>query len=355
MAEIEYKADRRDDTIAGKLAELDQILLSHKRLVIILHDNPDPDALASGAALSYLARKRCNVPATIAYGGIIGRAENRAMVRELRILVKPISRVRPSASDAVALVDTQPGSGNNSLPGEISADIIIDHHPLSRGAKATFVDVRPGYGATATILVEWLLASATEIPVDLATALAYAISSETQDLGRETSERDIRAYLAVYPRSSMRKLARIIHAKLPRSYFFTLARALQQAVSFRNMICAHLGEVPTPEIVPEIADLLVRHERIGWSLCTGRFEKDLVVSIRSSNPRAKAGRLLRRIISSRGRAGGHDMTAGGRIPLDCDTSDSMDRLQENLMNAFARVLGHKEAHWRPLLEHTENP
>ncbi len=350
MSSRDMKAESGDEAIAIKLAELDQILLSQRRLLIVLHDNPDPDALASGAALSYLARKRCGVSATIAYGGIIGRAENRAMVRELKIPARHISRLRPSSYGNIALVDTQPGSGNNSLPSEVPATLVIDHHPLRRGVKAGFIEVKPDYGATATIMVEWLLASGVDIPANLATALSYAISSETQDLGRETSERDVHAYLAVYSRSSIRKLARIIHAKLPRSYFQTLARALHQAVSFRNVICAHLGDVPTPEIVPEIADLMVRHERIGWSLCTGRFDGSLILSVRSTHAGAKAGRLLRRLVANRGRAGGHDMTAGGRIPLEQGRNENPQLLEEKLAQDFARLLGHEDPKWRPLLE-----
>jgi nanoRNase/pAp phosphatase (c-di-AMP/oligoRNAs hydrolase) len=344
------RSENGNNAIATKLAELDRVLSSHRRLLIVLHDNPDPDALASGAALSYLAKKRCNVTTTIAYGGMIGRAENRVMVRELRIPVKQLPRIRLASYGNIAVVDTQPGAGNNSLPQDRSADVVIDHHPLRRGVRASFVEVKPNYGATATILVEWLLASGLEIPANLATALSYAISSETQDLGRETSERDVRAYLAVYPHSSMRKLSRIIHAKLPRSYFATLAKALHQAVSFRNLICVHLGEVPTPEIVPEIADLMVRHERIGWSLCTGRFNGDLVISVRSTNPRAKAGKLLQRLVANRGRAGGHDMTAGGRIPLQRNQQDADQALEQKLTQEFGRLLGQKEANWRPLLE-----
>src|SRR5262245_47771742 len=99
-------------------------------LIILPHDNPAPDALASAAAL------RCIVNAaheekevSIALGGIVGRAENRAMLRYLNINLVPVGEVDFAAGPQVALVDTQPGRSNNSLPGDFLPTVVIDHHP----------------------------------------------------------------------------------------------------------------------------------------------------------------------------------------------------------------------------------
>ncbi|NIS37901.1 phosphoesterase, partial [Candidatus Saccharibacteria bacterium] len=145
-----------------------------------------------------------------------------------------------------------------------------DHHPQQPKADADLFVVRPEIGVSATILIEWLKAGDIEIPADLATALAFAISSETQNLGREATKRDIDSYLHVYVKSSIRKLAQITYPKLPRSYFSTLAKALKKTYIYKNLICSHLGDVPNAEIVAEMADFLLRHERVGWSLCSGR-------------------------------------------------------------------------------------
>jgi nanoRNase/pAp phosphatase (c-di-AMP/oligoRNAs hydrolase) len=202
--------------------------------------------------------------------------------------------------------------------------------------------------------VEWLEESGLTAPINLATALAYAISSETQDLGREASRRDIQAYFKVFTKSSMRKLAQIIHPSLPRSYFVAVAKTLHRAKTFRNLICAHLGDITTPDMVAEMADLLLRHERMGWSFCTGRFADELIISLRSSYPRAKAGKLVRRLISNRmksaiDKVGGHDMTAGGRIPLTDSPGGDASDLEDKLSQNFAQALGYKEVEWRPLL------
>jgi nanoRNase/pAp phosphatase (c-di-AMP/oligoRNAs hydrolase) len=65
----------------------------------------------------------------IAYRGIIGRAENRASVRYLGHPLRPQIGSDLDQSDAIALVDAQPGAGNVTLPPEPKRAIVIDHHP----------------------------------------------------------------------------------------------------------------------------------------------------------------------------------------------------------------------------------
>ena len=332
------------------LDKIETLFEASKRLLIVLHDNPDPDAIASAWALTRLVETQYNVKTTMAYGGYVGRSENRAMVRELGIPLKRIGRIRFASYDRIALVDSQPGARNNSLPSDISCHLVIDHHPRRRGLRAELAVIDTDVGATATILVEWLLEDDVEIGADLASALSYAIRSETQELGREASRRDIQAHTTVYPKASMRKLARIIHPKLPRSYFVTLKEAISRATSFRNTICAHIGEVPYPEVVAEVADLLLKHERISWVLCTGRFVNELIISIRSSNRNAKAGRLIQRLVPDRDRAGGHDTFAGGRILLTGYQKEEIDALEQGLSHRFVQLLGYDSAECKPLVE-----
>jgi nanoRNase/pAp phosphatase (c-di-AMP/oligoRNAs hydrolase) len=340
------------ENIGEMLTEIDQIFDGQKKLLVILHNNPDPDALASALAFSYLTQKRYDAQTDIAYGGLIGRAENQAMVRELKIPLKQINRIRYSIYDRITLLDTQPGAGNNSLPVDVECHLVIDHHPRRHGSKASLMLLNPQIGSTATILIQLLEACELPISADLATALTYAIRSETLDLGREVSEQDVKAYFTVYPKASISRLARITSPKLPRSYFVGLANTLERAKVFRHLICAHLGKVSMPEIVAEMADTLLRHQRISWVLCTGRFKKNLVLSLRSSNPKAKAGKLIKDLVPDRNNAGGHDLFAGGRIDLHHLQEAEIDILEIRLSQQFAELLGYNNADWKPLLENS---
>ncbi len=334
----------------NNLAKLDQVLTGCKRLMILTHDYPDPDALASALLLSYLARKRYRLRTRLAYGGLIYRAENRTLVQQLRIRLTHVNAIRWNRYRHIALVDTQPDFGNHSLPADIKPTVVIDHHPANKTAPARFEDIRPDYGATATILWEYLTAAELEMTADLATAVAYAIRTETQELGRDISPQDVEAYLQVYPKASKRKLAKIVNPKLPKSYFLLLQTALQNAKVFRHAAHVHLGAVESPELAAQIADLLLRHERISWALATGRFDEQLFVSMRSSNANAHAGKILQQIIGKMGTAGGHAMIAGGRIPLNQSDHGDWQCLESLVISRFLQKLRYgKNIEWKPLL------
>ncbi len=308
------------------------------RWLILTHDNPDPDALASAAALSSLLRDGFARRVTMAYGGIIGRAENRQMVKTLRLRPSHVKHLNWGHYKHYALVDCQPGTGNNPFPETLVPDVVFDHHPIRRATRsALFADVRTHYGATATILCEYLLASGVAIDRNLATALVYAIRSETQDFGREYSEHDKSIYDRLHAQADLRALARIQQPSLPISYFRTLRRAVGGLSTVDSLVVSHLGEVEQPDIVPEIADLLLRLEGKTWSLTSGSFEDRLYLSMRTTNPRADAGRLMRRLLGKRGRGGGHGMIAGGWVGLPRNGGTAL-QLHGQLANRLASLL-----------------
>src|SRR3989338_7680829 len=216
--------------------KIEEALKSTKRLIVLTHDNPDPDSVSCAVTLAYIAKNKFNIPASAKYSGIVGRAENRAMIRVLGLRVTPLSDSDFKPGTAFALVDMQPGTGNSSFPRKRKPVIVIDHHVLRKTTKADFIDVRTNYGATATILTEYLFDSGLEIPSKLATALSYGISSETQDLGREAGEKDLQAYMTLFPKSNKKLLASIRHPRLSRDFFITLNRALHHSFVYKNAV-----------------------------------------------------------------------------------------------------------------------
>lgn len=341
---------KSEATLSKELQALGDLFSGNRKLLLIVHNNPDPDAIATAAALQFLVKRQFDCDSDIAFGGNIGRAENQAMIKKLKIHMKQINRIAMNKYDRIALVDTQPSAGNNSLPKKKKCHLVIDHHPRRRRAKADLFIIEPDVGVSATIVVEWLKQSNVDIPADLATALSYAIISETQSLGRETTQRDIQAYLTVYAKCSIRKLAQIMYPKLPRSYFTTVSKALHSTFIYKNRIYAHLGDVPNAEIVAEMADFLLRHERVGWSLCTGRFKNKLILSVRSARPNARAGKWVKRLVKDSSTVGGHDMTAGGFIDVSNKNKNEIEKIELDLANNFGNLTGNKAAEWKPLIE-----
>ena len=144
--------------------------------LILTHDNPDPDSMAAAEALRALLEVEAGLQVTIARGGIVGRAENRAMVAVLGFDHRDVATVDFAAFPVIALVDTQPETGNNSLPPGHRVDIVIDHHPRRPPAdRAPWCDVREDFGASCTITWSYLRERKVPISTQVATALLYAI------------------------------------------------------------------------------------------------------------------------------------------------------------------------------------
>lgn len=311
-------------------------------LLIMTHDHPDPDAMASAFALHLLASELYGIRSRIVYGGEIGRMENQTMKRELKIPIRPLRARDLQGEISVALVDTQPPFSNNRFPPERKADIVIDHHPRNRHTQADFSLIREAYGATSTILVQALQEVSFRFSRPLATALVYGISSETQNLGREASPEDISAYMHLYPQISTASLAKIQHPPRSDDFFTTVGVAIGNAFVCGRVIGVHLGRIQTPDLVSQIADFLLSCHGKTWSLCTGRYRGRLHISLRTSNVKAEAGRMLQRLVGVKGAAGGHDMIAGGAVTMgERATEEEWLQLEAGLATRLMQRLGYK--------------
>lgn len=298
------------------LEKLYQIANGTDRLLILPHNDPDPDAIASAVALRHLLMGALNVESTIAYQGIIGRSENRALVRYLDQPLEPLTNADLQQSPCLALIDAQPGAGNITLPPGVRVVMVIDHHAWrEETATASFADVRPGLGATSTILTQYLQAAGVEPPMSLATALFYGIKTITMGLSRDTSPADAAAYSYLQPRIDVAALAKIEHAQVPADYFRSLDATLRAARMYNGLIIAYLTALSYPDLAAEMADVLLRLEKAQWVICMGLYQGALILSVRTGSQEYTAEKLVQAIVAGEGSAGGHGTIAGGQIPL----------------------------------------
>ena len=285
-------------------------------ILILPHNDPDPDAIASAVALRHLLLEKLGIESRIAYRGIIGRAENRALVRYLDRPLQRLTGADLNQSGAIALVDTQPGTGNNPLPTRSLAAIVLDHHPRrEETARAIFADVRPEVGSTSTILLEYLRAAELEPSRSLATALFYGIKTDTLGLVRGASPADVAAYFYLQPLVDLEALIAIERAQVPIEYFQRLDAALHSAQVYGNVVVSFIGPMGRPDLAAEMADLLLRLREMQWAICLGSYRNELVLSIRTRSGRPGAGQLAQAIVGEQGTAGGHGTMAGGQVPL----------------------------------------
>ncbi len=324
-----------------RLARMLQLVRGRTSAVIAVQDHPDPDGIASAAALKRLLIDKAKMDVTLAATGEVVRAENRAALQFLGETLEDTSSLDLATFDLRALVDTQPGFGNCCWPEDVEVHMVIDHHPRGPALRPDqLTDIRTDYGAAASILVEYLRAAQIEPDAQLATALLYGIKTDTQDLSRAFSHADTEAFLYLYPRANHRLLAKIERQRLPRDYFAILARALNNCRLYDTVAICRLGPIPSPDMLGEVADLFLRIEGVRWVLVHGQVDQKLHLSVRTDVRRGRAGAIASDLLDDMGSGGGHQMLAGGQaeLPAGADQDSEAEPVRDAVREIELRFL-----------------
>jgi len=313
------------------------------------HNNPDPDTIASAAALKYIFAQRLRRKAVIGYDGTIGRAENRQLVRRLKIDMVRTKDLNFNDFSVIALVDSQPHTGNNAIPRKILPHIVIDHHPMRKDTtRCAFYDVRPIYGSSSTILTEYLRELDLAIDRKLATALYYGLKTDTNSLSRSFMKADLAAFNYLFPRIAPRTLAGIENPSVPKSYYLKFADAIAHSVQYGDVMISYMGTLNTPDVTAEMADFLLRMENIRWTLCMGEFKDYLLLSVRTSRRGLTAGKIALRVLKGLGTGGGHEKAAGGKIGLKGLKPEERAQVAQKVTDRFLKILGVQDREGKPL-------
>ncbi|MCA8958216.1 MAG: DHH family phosphoesterase [Planctomycetes bacterium] len=325
----------------SKSTELFRLLESRKRVLVLSHTNPDPDSLGSALGLCHLARQRFGIECDCALDGRIMRAENREMVRRLEIPLVPIDQLHIPGYDCLAVVDTQPGFGHTHLPEGREIDIVIDHHvsPERGGATPAFADIRTDVGATSSIVTRYLIDAGVDVPTRVATALYYGVKTDTADLSRNVSPLDAAAYEFLTPRIDRSCLAGIASPALSPAYFSSLRQALNNVRIYDNVVLCSLGRIDSPEMVAEVADLLLRLEGKDTVFCGGEVDGTYFISVRTALSKIDAYDLIRDALAGEGSFGGHGSVAGGSVKMPDDGTRCVRRLERRLEKNILRAMG----------------
>ena len=280
------------------------------RVLILLHNEPDPDAMASGLALRNLLHRTRTTAIIGAFQGVT-RPENLRMATLLDIGVEPVTSESLTQYDRIATVDVQPHYFGGLLN---RVDLVVDHHPEQAGYTTAFKDIRPDVGSTSTILTEHLRAVDANISERMATAMLYAIKSDTLFLSRHTNQVDLEAFTFLYPLADAALIRKMEGAEVTLERLEFVARAVQQGRTSEHVFAAHVGEVPREDLVPYVADFLLQLEDIRWSLVSGVVRDTIVISVRNLGYSRNAGDFVKACFSDIGNAGGHRAMAKAVVP-----------------------------------------
>ncbi len=318
--------------------QLQDLLAESSEINIVCHNNPDPDCLASALALGRISAAAGIDDRHIFYSGDISHQQNRAFVNLLDIDLKPFDQTtvtdRPSDS-LLAFVDHSVPGRNNQVPADTPVDIVIDHHP-AEVIGARFVDHREELGAAATILTEYVRDLDTEIDSELATALLFAIRSDTLDFlrGATPAEYDAAGYLHDYADQEL--IRQFSTPSVTGGTLDAISTAIDNRRTNGAVLMSHVGRTTERDSLPQAVDYLVRLEGVQTAIVFGLVREAIHISARSPDPRIHVGDILHDAFDDVGSGGGHHDVAGGEIPLGIFADYTTD--DEQLLTIVEQVI-----------------
>ncbi len=295
----------------------------YKHVLIVMHDNPDPDAIATAWAIKVLLESKHPCTTRIVAGGAIIRAENKYMVELLNPPIELVDKLSIQIGGGAILVDCGLGAHNQILTRSgVDPIAVIDHHQSKPNGNAglLFNDNRESVAASATIAASYLIEQGIEPTTELATATWYAMRTET--CAYETSFADLDREVLIWATTfgSPSLLADIEHAPLNKHYFSDMLLAMQSTFLYGDTALCLLPQAQGVEVVGEVADLLVRCKGVNSVLCAALIDDAIYMSSRTSIDGGDATKILLSAIGDVGSAGGHDHRAGGKLSLSKSSS-----------------------------------
>jgi len=278
---------------------------------VLILINADPDAIASAMAMKRMLWRHVN-SVTISHVNKIVRPDNLAMVRLLCAKLVHFDKIDPEKYNRQVLLDSQPN--HHPVFKQFSFDVIIDHHPDSK-PEASFVDIHPEYGSNATIMTEYLRAAKIKPAKNLATALFYAIKTDTGNFNRAALTEDVRAFQYLFPLVNIHIIQKLEFAEMRMDFLKYYQIALNSMMIREGKIYVYLGAVSTPDICVSIADFFTRIHSVTWSIISGTCSNELTLVVRNDGMQKDAGIAINKAFGKYGSAGGHKSMARAQIPV----------------------------------------
>jgi nanoRNase/pAp phosphatase (c-di-AMP/oligoRNAs hydrolase) len=295
----------------SSIAALVKELQAEEYVFIQPHNFPDHDAVASALGLQWLFSRQ-GVASRIVYDGDIQRSSLQRVIDDLEIEMIHTRDAGMDPAHKVIVVDGCKGNANvTDLIGDEIA--VIDHHQVDSPEDVRFVDIRPEYGACATIVGSYLIDAGMPIPPKLATAIMIAISVDTALLTRGVSEHDLRLYFHCFDVADMHYVNSVIRNHIHLGDL-ELYRYVIDHLEVRDRLAfCHFRDGCSQNLLGIIADFVLALEEIDLVVLSARNGDKVNLSVRSEEPSWDASRIVRTTLAGRGFGGGHADMAGGVI------------------------------------------
>lgn len=305
-----------------------EVLASRDEIAVLMHPNPDPDAMAAAIGVACLA-EQVGTDATLQFTGQIRHQENRAFRTVLDLDLDCIDHVSDLAAEHVVLVDHNTPRGFAGASAVLPF-AVVDHHP-GEGAGEEYTDVRTDYGSCSSIVAEYFedigakpvppdqhaseIDAEYTLPSTVATGLLYGILADTKHLTAGSSAADFRAcsYLSTGVDEDL--LDRIANPQVSAEVLEIKARAIAGRQINGSFAVSDVGQLSNVDAIPQAADELIQLEGVTAVVVCGEREGTVYLSGRSRDDRVHMGRALEAAVEEipNSSAGGHARMGGGQI------------------------------------------
>ena len=328
QGELEHRAHRLEEVIHD----------TRRRMAVVTHDDPAPDAIASAVAMRAVAA-HFGVEADIVYRGDLAHQENRAFANLLAVELRAWSETDTEEYDTVAVVDHAEPAGE---PLAVAVDIVVDHFEPHDAYEPAFADVRPNMSATSTILTKYVQEYDMPVDEDVATALLYGIRAETFEFKRDTNPADLTAAAFLYPFADHDTLEQVESPSMSPETLDVLAEAIANRQVRGSHLVSNAGFVSDPQALSQAAQHLLNLEGITTSAVFGIAGDTIYVAARSKDIRIDIGNALQQAYEDIGRPTGHSTQAVAEIPLGPFTGiETSEQNRETLLSLTEEAVKNK--------------
>lgn len=296
----------------NNIITLVNLLRKGKRVFIQTHNFPDPDAIASAFGLQQFLNTY-DITATICYVGSIDRFNTRKMMDTFGIQIYSYDEIKDMChDDYIVHIDCQkPNANTTDLPGDEVA--CIDHHPIFVKEEGyRYTDIRI-VGACASIIADYYSSTDTPISSNVATALAYGIKMDTDNLIRGTTPLDMDMLTYVYKHADLEMLNSMYSSAIEFQDLKAYGAAIENIDVFDYVGFTYIPFECPSSLVAIISDFILSLDVVDVSVVYSINSDGIKFSVRSERSDVDAGKLIFNALNGIGTGGGHAVMAGGFI------------------------------------------
>ena len=342
--------------------DLAQILESHRGEchVIVLHDFPDPDAIACAFAHRQIS-KEFEIEADIIYTGEISHQQNLALVKLLdnELFVYEESMDMGKYQAAIFL-DHQGATVEEVISALEKANVpillVVDHHKPYDRLTPKFSEIIET-GSTATIYAYFLERGVIELDKTdtnltlMATSLLHGILTDTGGfIQADAQDFHAAAFLSHYRDADI--LNQIMSQERTKHVLDVIQSALENRETIENFSVAGIGYVRAGDrdVIPQAADFLLTEENVHTVVVYGivkddEHEETLVGSLRTSKFILDPDKFIKdtfgKGVDGMYFGGGRKSAGGFAIPVGFLSNGSNEDFQKLKWKTYDAQIKHK--------------